>query len=272
MNYPIWDIPAPGLLIAFVAIVHVFISHFAVGGGLFLVAAERKARRERDAGLLAYVEKHSGFFVLLTLVGGAITGVGIWFTIGLIHPAATASLISAFVWGWAIEWTFFVVEIVAAMVYYYGWSRLAPDVHLTVGWIYFAAAWLSLAVINAILAFMLTPGAWIATHGFWDGILNPTYIPSTVARTAGAIGLAGLYAVLTATWLADAPLKRRIARYATTRFVLPAAVVLPLSVAWYLGAASANGVPVVEIFGARSRSIVAVFQAALSGSPSRCRR
>ena len=34
MNYPIWELPAPGLLIAAVAIVHVFIAHFAVGGGL----------------------------------------------------------------------------------------------------------------------------------------------------------------------------------------------------------------------------------------------
>ncbi len=33
MNYPPWSLPAPGLLIAAVAIVHVFISPFAVGGG-----------------------------------------------------------------------------------------------------------------------------------------------------------------------------------------------------------------------------------------------
>ena len=46
MNYPIWDLPASGLLIAFVAILHVFVSHFAVGGGLFLVLLERRARRD----------------------------------------------------------------------------------------------------------------------------------------------------------------------------------------------------------------------------------
>ena len=40
MNYPVWDIPASGLLIAFIAIVHVFVSHFAVGGGLYLVLTE----------------------------------------------------------------------------------------------------------------------------------------------------------------------------------------------------------------------------------------
>ncbi len=33
MNFPIWEVPAAGLLIAGVAIIHVFISHFAVGVG-----------------------------------------------------------------------------------------------------------------------------------------------------------------------------------------------------------------------------------------------
>ena len=48
MNYPVWDIPASGLLIAVIAILHVFVSHFAVGGGLYLVLVERKARRDGD--------------------------------------------------------------------------------------------------------------------------------------------------------------------------------------------------------------------------------
>src|SRR5687767_8388789 len=44
---------------------HVFVAHFAVGGGLFLVWTERKARRENDAALLDYVRRHSRFFILL---------------------------------------------------------------------------------------------------------------------------------------------------------------------------------------------------------------
>ena len=52
MNYPVWDVPASGLLIAVIAILHVFVSHFAVGGGLYLVLIERKARRGGDAPLL----------------------------------------------------------------------------------------------------------------------------------------------------------------------------------------------------------------------------
>ena len=265
MNYPVWELQSSGLLIAIVAILHVFVSHFAVGGGLFLVLTERKARREQDAALLGYVEKHSRFFALLTLVFGAISGVGIWFTITLVHPAATSSLINTFVWGWAIEWTFFLTEVAAAIIYYYGWKRLAPRTHLIVGWIYFVAAWLSLVVINGILSYMLTPGRWLETRGFWDGFFNPTYWSSTVARTLGSVGLAGLYALFTASTLEDAALKRKVARWAGLRWVVPMALLLPLSLAWYFQAAGAAGVPLGEIFGNHATGVGAVLQAAWHG-------
>ena len=250
MNYPIWELPSSGLLIAFVAIVHVFISHFAVGGGLFLVVTERRARRLDDERLLAYVRWHSRFFVLLTLVAGALTGVGIWFTIGLVHPSATSALIQTWVWGWAIEWTFFAVEIAAAMVYYYGWDRLDARTHLAVGWVYFVSAWLSLVVINGILAYMLTPGDWLVTRGFFDGFFNPTYWPSLVARTFVCVGLAGLYALFTVAWSRDRSLRAQVARYAGLGWIIPMAVALPLSLVWYLAAADGAGVGVATVFGA----------------------
>ena len=128
MNYPIWEPPmlGGGIVIAIIAILHVFVSHFAVGGGLFLPLTERKAYRENNPALLEYVKSHSKFFILLTLVFGAVSGVGIWWSIGLVNPEATATLIHVFVWGWAIEWVFFLVEIASAFVYYYGWDRLDP--------------------------------------------------------------------------------------------------------------------------------------------------
>jgi mono/diheme cytochrome c family protein len=271
MNYPIWNLTSSGLLIAGIAVLHVFISHFAVGGGLFLVVTERRARRNGDEAMLGYVHRHSRFFVLLTLVLGAITGVGIWFTIGLVHPAATSSLIQAWVWAWAIEWTFFFVEIVAAMVYYYGWDRLTAGDHLTVGWVYFWSAWLSLVVINGILAFMLTPGDWLQTHGFVSGFFNPTYWPALVARTFAAMGLAGVYALLTAAWEPDTALRARIARYAGLGWVVPMAIALPLSLVWYLRAAAGAGVPVASVLGASGSGVTdlarAILGTASAGQP-----
>ena len=265
MNYPVWELQASGLLIALISILHVFVSHIAVGGGLFLVLAEGKARREGDAALLDYVRGLSRFFILLTLVFGAITGVGIWFAISLVHPAATSSLINTFVWGWAIEWTFFLVEIAAAMVYYHGWDRLSARQHLLVGWIYFAAAYFSLVVINGILSYMLTPGDWLVTRRFWDGFFNPTYWPSLAARTVGALGLAGLWAIFTAAFLKDAGLKTRVARYAGLGWVLPMAVALPFSLAWYFSAAASAGVGLDEIFAGPVHGLGSLIVAAFTG-------
>jgi cytochrome bd-type quinol oxidase subunit 1/mono/diheme cytochrome c family protein len=261
MNYPIWEVPSGGLLIAFVAIVHVLVSHFAVGGGLFLVLAEIKARREQDSVFLEYLKRHSRFFILLTLVFGALTGVGIWFTIALVHPQATSSLINTFVWGWAMEWCFFAIEIAAAMVYYYGWDRMKARTHLAVGWVYFIAAWVSLVIINGILSYMLTPGSWVTNRAFWSGFFNPTYWPSMIMRTFVAMGLAGIYALLTASWSANPDLKRKVARYASLYWVLPMAVAVPIGLIWYLAAAASAGVPVAEMMQADGSGLGAIMAA-----------
>lgn len=90
MNYPVWYLPTigGGTLIALIAIGHVFISHFAVGGGLLLTLSEHLARKRNDANLLSFTKQFARLFVLLTLVYGSLTGVGIWFVISLVQPGA----------------------------------------------------------------------------------------------------------------------------------------------------------------------------------------
>ena len=58
MNYPVWEpyMLGGGMVIGIIAILHVFVSHFAVGGGLFLPLTERKAYRENNPALLEYVK------------------------------------------------------------------------------------------------------------------------------------------------------------------------------------------------------------------------
>jgi cytochrome bd-type quinol oxidase subunit 1 len=256
MNFPAWDLPllGGGMLIGLVAILHVFVAHFAVGGGLFLVWSEARAYRRGDDELLAYVRAHSSFLVLLVLVFGAVSGVGIWWTIGLVHPSGTSTLIHTFFWAWAIEWVFFLVQIAAAFIYYHGWDRLDRRTHLIVGRIYFIAAWLSLFVINGIVTFMLTPGRWLATQSLADAFFNPTFLPSLVVRTASAIALAGLYALLTAALVRRDETRERLTRYAAG-WVLAGAVVMPFAGAWYISrlpdaarAISMGGAPAVTIF------------------------
>ncbi len=236
MDYPFWDAGVGyGVLMASIAILHVFISQFAIGGGLYLVVTETRMRKQGDAAGLDFLHRLTRFFVLVTVVLGAVTGVGIWFIIGLLNPAATEVLIHNFVWGWAIEWTFFVVEIAAAIFYYYGFKTLPAKTHLIIGWIYFAAAWLSLAVINGILSFMLTPGQWLKTGSFWDGFLNPTYLPTLVFRTGIALLLAGLYTLLVSTRLPKGALKTRIVRW-NTGWGLAGLIVMAPTFYWFVRA------------------------------------
>ncbi len=233
MNYPFWDEPIGyGVLMAMIAVFHVFVSHFAIGGGLYLVVSEWLARKAGDERRLEFLQGLSKFFVLVTLVAGALTGVGIWFVIGLLSPAATEALIHNYVWGWATEWTFFVVEIAAAILYFYGWKRMKPRDHMIIGWIYFVAAWLSLVIINGILTFMLTPGKWLATGDFWDGFFNPTYWPSLALRTGVCVMLAGLYALLVASRCDEDGFKAKTVRYAAV-WGLVGLVVTAVCEAWY---------------------------------------
>lgn len=204
MHYPWWYVPyltAP-MLIAVISVVHVLVSHYAVGGGLFLAVETGHAYRTGDREYLNYLHGHARFFVLLTVVFGAITGVGIWWTIGLTSPLATEILIRTFVFGFATEWVFFVVELISAFIFLYYWDRLAEKTHLAIGWIYAGAAWISLVLITGITAFMLNSGTWASdpeTQNFWQAFFNPQFLPQTIARTGGALLLSSLYVYLHAS-------------------------------------------------------------------------
>jgi len=235
MNYPVWYLPevGGGFLIALIAVLHVFVSHFAVGGGLYLIYAEKKGLAENSDGILAFTRRHARFFLLLTMVFGSITGVGIWFIIALVNPAATSSLIHIFVFGWAAEWVFFVVEIVAAFVYFYMFGRMDSRTHLQIGWIYFIAAWMSLFLINGIIAFMLTPGGWLEQQGFWRGFFNPSFWPSLFFRTAVAILLAGCYGYLTAAFTRDRQVRLAMTRFSGKWALAAMVAAVPFAV-WYV--------------------------------------
>lgn len=199
MHYPFWFVPgltAP-MLIAVIAVLHVFVSLYAVGGGIFLARETAFAYRTSNREYLAYLRGHAWFFILITVVYGAITGVGIWWTIGLASPLPTEMLIHAFVFAWAMEYAFFILEIVSAFIFYYAWGRLAPHVHTQIGWIYAGAAWMSLVLITGITAFMLNPGDW--RGDFWRAFFNPQFAPQTLARTGAALLLTTLYVYLHAS-------------------------------------------------------------------------
>ncbi len=214
MEYPIWQLTTlgGGFWIAVIATLHVYVAHFAVGGGLFLVLMEQAAYRNNNPHLLEYTKKHSRFFLLLTMAYGAVSGVAIWVTVALLAPQATITLIHQFVFGWAAEWVCFLGEIVALIIYYYTWDTMNRRDHVIIGWLYFVFGWFSLFLINGIIGFMLTPGDWLTTKSFWDGFFNPTFWPQLVFRTFFSAACAGLFGFVTATRIPDEETRHTVVR------------------------------------------------------------
>lgn len=237
MHYPWWYVPflTSPMLIAIIAVLHVIVSHYAVGGGLFLAVETRYAYRTANRSYLAYLKDHAWFFILITVVYGAITGVGIWWTIGLASPLSTQMLIHTFVFGWAMEYVFFLLEIISAFIFYYYWGRLDANTHQTIGWIYAGSAWMSLVIITGITAFMLNPGAWPHHQSFWVGFFNPQFIPQVVARTGGSFLLTSLYVYLHATFRVKEPALRDLIGSRSARPALLGAILVVIGgIGWYV--------------------------------------
>ena len=234
------------MVIAVVAIVHVFIAHFAVGAGIFNAFTETISLRSDNPTLRWFLRDNSHLIILLPFIGGAVTGVGIWFSIALVSPETTSVLIHLFLWAWATEWVFFLVEIIAGYIYYYSWGRVSDRVHCFIGWVYAISAFLSLVLINGIITFMLSPGESLDSSvrpfafDFWAGLLNPTHWPSVILRTVSAVSIAAIFSMVLVNSSKKYSQSQRdsVVRLAG-RFLLPLLVMVPAGV-WYFMAVPAE--------------------------------
>jgi hypothetical protein len=176
--------------------------------------------------------------------------VGIWFAIGLTHPEATSTLIHNFVFGWAMEWVFFIVELTTIAVYYSTWGSIDEKLHLIVGWVYSVASVFTLVIINGILTFMLTPGdTWLSVAGtgqeaskFWYAFFNPTYWPSLFLRACVCCSLAGVWALITASRIdgdKQPELKTSLVKW-SVKWLVPSFVATPFLMIWYLAMVPAS--------------------------------
>jgi mono/diheme cytochrome c family protein len=142
-------------------------------------------------------------------------------------------MVDEFHWLWAIEWTFFALEITAGYLFYRYGARLSDRARLRLLALYAAAAWFSLFWINGILSWQLTPGEW-EPGAVWRGFFNPSFWPSLLYRTAVATTIAGLVACVVVNGMTDLDREARgrlIRRFA--HGMVPVAV-MPLPGAWYL--------------------------------------
>jgi hypothetical protein len=225
MDYPQLDVPVigGGLLIAALATLHVFIANFIVGGSLFLLVLERRG----------WVDAARAFAkTLLVTMGvvGSVTGVGIWFAILGVAPRATQELVRIFFWPLVAEYAMFVLEIVAMAVVVYGWGRVRRGPWECAAAV---ASWLSMAIINGLLSFMLTSGDWPQTHSLAHAFFNPTYAPSLLHRALASIAVTGIGGLVFASIRPDDEARVKLTRLSSKWFLVPTLLQLAAG-AWYL--------------------------------------
>jgi len=249
MNYPVWDVPflGSGLVVAIIAIIHMLISHFAIGGGALLFAAEVWAEKQTEKErILEWLHKFATFFLITTTVLGAVTGVAIWFAIQLAGPEATSLLIHQFVFVWALEWIAFLAELTVLYLYYYGWKTNSRAMQIFLAGAYFVIAWSSLFAINGIICFMLTPGSWTPDNpDIVSAFFNASFLPSLFTRTVIMLMLGGLFGILVASRIKQKEFKEKIVVFCA-RWVVPAAIGLPFFLYWYWSVMPENTIELVK--------------------------
>jgi hypothetical protein len=195
-------------LIAVIAILHVLINHgLAVGYIPYITWMEYKGLKNSKSDEItdmkwdAFIYKKMKVAFIITTTIGAMTGVGIWFSASLVSPSSIASLIRVFFWAWFIEWIVFVTEVVLILIYFLTWensnkSLSAKMRHIRFGWFLAVFSWITMAIIVAILGFMMDPGNWNEHHSLLNGFSNPIYLPQLAFRTPTAMLVAGLFGML----------------------------------------------------------------------------
>ena len=236
-RFPVFasDAMLPGLIIAAVAIVHVFLAQFAVGGGILVAFFEWRAEKRGHTLLRDFLHRFFTTLVLISFVLGAVTGVGIWLVASWVAPRSLLLLVREFHWIWAAEWCFFSLEVVCGYAYYVHGRTLGFKKRFFLVLGYAISAWMSLFWVNGILSFQLTPGGWTPEDPqVWSAFFNPTFWPSLVGRTVASMSLAAIGATLVAQFVRgyDENDQREVVRNAAV--LLVPLVLMPIMAIWFL--------------------------------------
>jgi mono/diheme cytochrome c family protein len=240
--YPVNDFGPlmKGLAIGGLGIFHVFTAHFAIGGGFLLCYFQWLAMTGRSASARVFMDSYFRYLVLISFVTGALTGVGLWFTSIQVSPVTIGLMVDEFHWLWAVEWTFFCLEVVAGYAAFRYGPRLTDRARLALLGLYTFAAWMSLFWINGILSFQLTPGTWLETRALWDGFFNPTFFPSLLYRTVAALVVAALVAMVLINLAPGFTREQREELVHRAAWLMAPMVLMPVLGVWFLAAMPAD--------------------------------
>jgi len=213
--YPTWFEPGvgSGWIVGFIATIHVLFSHTSVGAAIFFAWLANHAHRHQKPELLEFIRRYGLFLLVFSYVLGSITGPGIWYSTTVASPRGISALIHSFVWMWATEWVFFVIEVVGVYMLVYLAGKIDIRTHTRLSLIFGLTSYTTMLVIVGILSFMMWPGKAEWTQS--GGVLNAFYGPNTFAqlgmRTAFMFTMTAVVGGIVAGQFKDLALKKAIA-------------------------------------------------------------
>lgn len=235
--YPTWFEPGvgSGWVIAFIATIHVLFSHASVGSALLFAWLARRSVTHNKPEYLTFIRKYGLFLLIFSYVLGSVTGPGIWFSATLANPRGLSALIHNFVWLWATEWVFFVIEVVGVYMLVYLAGRVTMKAYMKLTAIFAMSSVMTLLIIVGVLSFMLWPGVpqWFETGTVAQAFFGPNTFAQMFTRLFFMLMITGVVGGIVAGRITDPAEKASISRALSTVGIL-GAVGGAASFTWYM--------------------------------------
>jgi len=235
--YPTWYEPGigSGWVVGLIATVHVLFSHTSVGAALFFMALATIAYRQNRPELLDFIKKYGLFLLVFSYVLGSITGPGIWFSTTVASPRGISALIHSFVWKWATEWVFFVIEVVGVYMVTYLVGKVDQKTHLKLTIILGLASYTTMMIIIGILSFMMWPGKeeWFTEGGYLLGFYGDNTFAQLAMRTAFMFAITAVVGSIVTAGFKDQAFRAQMNRWLAGMGIV-ATIVGALLFNWYL--------------------------------------
>lgn len=215
--FPTWYEPGvgSGWVVGLIATIHVLFSHTSVGAALFFAGLATIAYSRNKPEYLEYIKKYGLFLLVFSYVLGSITGPGIWYSTTVASPRGISSLIHSFVWKWATEWVFFVIEVVGVYMVVYLVGKIDQRTHLRVTWIFGLASYATMLIILGILSFMMWPGKpeWFAEGGYLNGFYGANTFAQLAMRSMFMFSVTAVVGSIVLSRFKEDDLRKELARY-----------------------------------------------------------
>ena len=247
--YPTWYEPGigSGWVIGLIATVHVLFSHTAVGAALLFTYLAYIGYRDDRPELLDFIKKYGLFLLVFSYILGSITGPGIWYSTTVGSPRGISALIHNFVWKWATEWVFFVIEVIGVYMMVYLAGKVDKGTYLRIAITFGLASFATMLAIVGILSFMMEPGRpeWFTEGGYLLGFYGDNTFSQLFIRIAFMFTITAVVGGIVVAGLKDPAFKTWLARRLAVLGIVSAVVGMALY-PWYLSTLPAQAQIVME--------------------------